>query len=119
MSNFKELKEEFYKVTKRVIKTNLTQNQHKREEYKLDLVEKYNNLIEYTRNKHTTLSPVLQRKISLSINTLRDRLQECFIRLGVNIELEEDIFSFVSLSTASEFVLETNVQEEENKTEKR
>lgn len=96
MSKYRELSDEFYKCTKRVIKHDLSVNPDTLNKYKTDLVDSYNNLINYVRTIETTDESIRSR-ITGEIKALRIRLVESFRRLETKIDLGEKLLDRVSI----------------------
>lgn len=96
MTKYKELSEEFYKCTKRVIKRDLSVNPNTLNQYRTDLANSYNNLINYVRTIDTS-DESIRNRITSDIKSLRIRLIESFRRLDTNIDLGEKLLDTVSI----------------------
>lgn len=107
--NFKTLKDNFYAVTKCVLKENLSRNPETLDGYETNLVSTYNELIDYTSLKYPSLSTDDKTTVFTNITHLRTRLLRCFEKLKLNVTIDKNIFSNI---TGTEPIAETSVASE-------
>lgn len=96
MSTYRELADEFYKYTKRVIKSDLSTNEDTLNQYKSGLIESYNNLVDHVRGIKTSNNEIIE-KIRKEIKQLRVRLIEAFRRLRTKIDLGSKLLDRVRI----------------------
>lgn len=96
MSSYKQLSDEFYKCTKRVIKKDLSTNEATLAGYRNDLAVSYNNLIDYIETIRIP-DQETREKIQNEIKGLRSRLIESFKRLGTKIDLGNKLLDRVTI----------------------
>lgn len=85
--DFKTLKGEFKKVTKRVLKKNISKNPEKLEEYETDLIKTYNDIITYVAHYYNDLDQNIQETIRTDLLRLRDNLASSFQKLNLRVKL--------------------------------
>lgn len=85
--NFKTLKGEFKKVTKRVLKKNISKNPDKLEEYETDLIQTYNDIIEYVAEYYNGLDATVRETVRTDLLHIRDNLASCFQKLNLRVKL--------------------------------
>lgn len=92
------LKEEFKKVTKRVIQgRELSKNPVTLKSYETDLLQTYNKIIVYLQPRYSKLKRVTQNELGTDLNKLYNRLVQCFKKLNVQISEPEYLLQTVSL----------------------
>lgn len=91
MSQLKVLKEEFIKVSKRVLKKKLSTNPVTLLRYEKDLMKSYNDILNYINVNVNILKSEQEIEVQNIIKELRHRLVQCFGNLGVTIVLEAQL----------------------------
>lgn len=112
--DFKTLKENFYKVTKRVLKEKLSKNPDTRQNYVIDLIDSYNRLINYALKKKNTVNKTTFEKVVLIVINLRERLTKCFIALEIQWNIDKDVLALVSLENLESHPGEANADTAED-----
>lgn len=95
-SLYKELKEEFNKVSKRILKDKISTNPVKLEEYELDIKASYTRLSEYASTHYESLDTPSQAIVRSDLLSLRDRLTRCFARLGCKSTLSAQVLASIN-----------------------
>lgn len=96
MSEFNELKEEFLKYAKRVLKTNLSKNPTTLYRYESDLIRSYNDILIFVDKKVDTLSIEQVDEAKNILKDLRIKFVKCFGNLNVTIRLDKYILKLVT-----------------------
>lgn len=92
---FKNLKENFINVTKRVLKKNITTNQTKLTEYRSDVPLAYNEVVEYIAKHWNKLHEDDKVVLKKDINYLRCKLMQCCGKLNGTVELDANLLRSV------------------------
>lgn len=95
-TKFKELKDAFLRVTKRVLKKEISKNPEKIAEYKRDLKDTYNAIVIYIGENYSSLHVDNKDIIRKEITFIRYKLLRCFGKLGCNSELSENLLREIS-----------------------
>lgn len=113
MSTFKpdthrKLKEEFIKQTKLVLKEQISKNPDKLQEYKVKIIEAFNNYIQYIFTFYNLFDSVNKKEINSEIVTQREKLSRCFGALGIKNSLPQNLLCGIDINKIEfEFVDET------------
>lgn len=90
------LREEFFKVCKRVLKKELTANVEKHREYLKDLAAAYNDIVQFVSEFYDSLLPGDQETFLSDSTVFRSKLQAVYNRLNVTLKPPADSFSLLS-----------------------
>lgn len=100
--NFKKLKAEFLKITKRVLKTKISTNPIKLKEYEDELIVAYNNIATFFNSIFSTLTGESQTHARKEQKQIRTKILLCFVKLNCSIRLPIDIFAEIDPENISE-----------------
>lgn len=89
----------FLKITKRVIKTNLSKNPVKLNEYKTLLIQTYNDFIVYVRENYSNYTQQGQETARSDAVYLKNKLLRCFGKLNVDIAVPTELFRRIHTET--------------------
>lgn len=90
VAKLKELKEAFTKVTKRVLKKNISRNSEKLEKYECSITT-YNTIIGYVAHYYNDLNAADRETIRDELLRIRDKLVGCFQKLNLKYKLPTHI----------------------------
>lgn len=97
LQHYGTLKEEFRRVCKRVLKTNLTANASKHEEYLTDLVLAYNAIIAYVSDFYENFADNRQEAYKKEWIYFRDKILLVFGKLNISHEPPTDFFILLEI----------------------
>lgn len=86
-----ELKTEFIKVAKRILKENLSTNPETLETYRIDIVTAYNDCINYVVKINSQLSESKQNSAYTELTYIKNKFTECLEKLNCVYTLPETI----------------------------
>lgn len=93
------LRNEFTKVTKRILqKRELSSNPDTRANYEHDLIENYNNYIDFVRKNFNTLIPSSRETVREHVRLYRGKIIECFERLEVECPISDKFFGRIKIN---------------------
>lgn len=90
-------KEAFLKITKRIIKSKLSKNPVKLEEYKTLLIQTYNDFIIYAREQYASYDREGQDIVRADLLNLKNKLLRCFGKLNVRIAVPPELFRRINV----------------------
>lgn len=94
---YKELKEEFIRVSKRVLKENISTNPETLAKYKHDIVIEYNALINYINNYYLLFPRDKKIKYKNELIDHRTRLNRCFKKLEIEQKFPEYLLANIDI----------------------
>lgn len=97
MSNYPDLKADYINTTKKIIKTNLSTNIDTLRGYKTELINKYNGIIGYFQSRYEAYDPNAKQTAVHELNYVRQKLENCLIRLHCNFEIAEALFTIIDI----------------------
>lgn len=109
-----ELKNEFIKVAKRILKENISKDPNTLNTYKIDIIIAYNNSISYANSIWSNLTESEQNTVYSELLYIKTKFKECLGKLkykynlpeNILIEVEEtDIFLITELTNESDISL--------------
>lgn len=92
VDEFNNLKDNFLKVCKRVLKENLTQNRVKHVEYLHDLIDTYNSAINFISQNYPKYDTVTKKSAIEECKYLRGKPQKCYTKLHIEETLPVDSY---------------------------
>lgn len=94
MTTFAQLKEQFTRVTKRIIKEKLTRNVEKHKEYINDLIPAYNKFVKFVHSQYIPALPEQQKQeFKNHLEHARGRFIECLRKLNIEAELSTNLLT--------------------------
>lgn len=96
MTNLRDLKEEFAKIVKRVLKKKISKNPITLLRYEKDLIHAYNNILGYIDDCADELNDKQKTDIKLILKELRQKFVACIGNLGVSIKLDKNLLALVT-----------------------
>lgn len=108
---YENLKENFVKVCKRILKENLTQNRHKHIEYLHDLIESFNAAVDYLAKRYSRYD---ERQMQTAVNEckyFRGKVLNCYQKLNITESLPTDShFALLSFGIISKYFTIAEIQ---------
>lgn len=95
VQRYKNLREEFLKVCKRVLKENLTTNQTKHREYLNDLVLAYNEIISYVAGFYDTLDASSKDNFRENWIYFGEKVSAVYKKLNVSLGVPRELFTLL------------------------
>lgn len=112
---YKDLKEEFIRVSKKIIKEKLSKNGSKLEEYKSEIIISHNALINYIKHFYPQLDVENKVKYRDELKYIRGKIIKCFEYLQINYNFHERLLTKIGLdqnnSQLDEGILGGNIDE--------
>lgn len=108
----KKLQEEYYVISKRVLKKDLSKNPVKLNEYKEDLIKSYNNLILNLRTifpNAKSSNKVQLRNIFIKV---RENIIRCFNALKINIKVPTNLNNIIEKQNILDTITENSINKE-------
>lgn len=99
LDGFNELKDEFRKIIKRILKQDLSSNACTLKKYETDLIDIYNKLAHFVDSRYTHLSQEIREKFRSEILYVREKTILCFGRLNLTYTLPEDLYQKIDVTT--------------------
>lgn len=107
----KELQNDFDKVTKKVIKRNVSKNPEKLKEYQEDLIKTYNNFIKVARDHFSQSTIENKLRIRNLFIKIREKLILCFEKLQVKIKIPNNLNITIDIKNILETIDESSSSE--------
>lgn len=95
---FRELKENFQLVAKRILKSELTQNRDKHREYIRDLITGYNNIASLVEPHADSFDEDSKKYFIGEWRYIRDKIRKAFTRLGIETTLPSGILAHICVN---------------------
>lgn len=95
---FRELKENFQLVAKRILKSELTQNRDKHREYIRDLITGYNNIASLVESHANSFDEDSKKYFIGEWRYIRDKIRKAFTRLGIETTLPSGILAHICVN---------------------
>lgn len=108
---YDNLKENFLKVCKRVLKENLTQNRIKHIEYLHDLIESFNEAVSYLAQRYPRYSESQMQTAVNEYKYFRGKVLNCYKKLNITEELPKNsYFALLSLEIILKYFTISEIQ---------
>lgn len=108
---YDNLKENFLKVCKRVLKENLTQNRIKHIEYLHDLIESFNEAVSYLAQRYPRYSESQMQTAVNECKYFRGKVLNCYKKLNITEELPKNsYFALLSLEIILKYFTISEIQ---------
>lgn len=101
-TKYKELKENFNKVAKRILKDKISVNPVKLQEYEVDIKESYEKLSAYVTLWFNALESQSQSVVRSDLLQVRDKLSRCFGKLNCKSTLTPNILASIGEEKTSD-----------------
>lgn len=95
MSEFSELKTKFLNVTRRILEHDLSRNPNTILSQETDLFKSYNDIIALSLECFPLITQKNQIDCRTQLYLLRDKLKLCFSKLGLAIQLDPEVLTYV------------------------
>lgn len=87
----------FQLTAKRILKTHLSNNQDKLNEYRTDIVKAYNKIVDYVSRKYDSYNSKQKEEAYTIIQACKDKLESCFARLECSYSIDENLLVNVDI----------------------
>lgn len=104
---YKELKEEYVRISKRILKERISTVESTLEAYKVDIVASHNVLITYVKTFYSQFDAPTKRIFKTELIQIRDRIKRCFEKLHIRHNFSEYLLKLVNRETLDELEYET------------
>lgn len=95
MSTYENLKQEYLKICKRILKNEISTNEDTLKKYKLDIFEAYNSIIKYLKNiNYSNLSEEKIIYIDSEKKYIKEKLIKCMQNLKLDYNFKDEFLEF-------------------------
>lgn len=95
-SNYLELKSDFDRVAKRIIKRELSSNPDTLRQYKRDIIHNHNRITSYVSKFFHNLNSEQKDYFIVQLNKIRDKTIACFTRLNLNSDISTNLLQSIN-----------------------
>lgn len=95
--HFKDLKEEFNKVTKRILRKDISKNKDTLRAQESDVIAAYNSLVSYVDSIYGVITEQEKTFVFDEITRVRDKISRCFGVLRCKVRLPNDSYTVINI----------------------
>lgn len=119
MSDFNEnfydkIKQNFLKISKRILKQNLSTNENTLKGYETDIITSYNEISSYLNDFFEKYTEDFDKFLRSEIIYIREKTLKCFGKLNIHIKLPEDLFTAINNETLTDFSDSSDLSDNDN-----
>lgn len=118
VNHYLNLKSEFLRVTKRILKRDLTSNKEKHIEYLTDLAKTYNEIISYIASGYSVLDQETKESYRNEWIYLRDKILRCYGRLNLTVDVPKTSLEQIEIELLLEKFNDSNTAASETNSER-
>lgn len=102
-SKYKELKEEYTKVTKRILKDRISSKKDTLSRYETEIIDAHNNITGYFDELFENGNVATKEFLRTEIINIREKTLKCLGRINSHVRLPKDLFTQINIEDCTDF----------------